>query len=207
MNRIVLISLILCGMTWGQATPRKARPSPFDPQGIHPVKAAQLEPVKVPNGEPLSAPDAEFEGAAAARRFTAIPKHTPFHAMPLSGGSGGPVVHRIVRGEPGAEAAVDALPQLAAPQPALTMPAAFAVAIPVLHAPAQHIVATPALLAGIKPGTSYDSVVQTLGVPSSRLGYYEDGHMSETLQIEARGARIGTIHLIDGQVVSVEPVK
>ena len=90
--------------------------------------------------------------------------------------------------------------------------AAFAVmpmsliATPVLPSPPPPVFATAEKLAGILPGASYEAIVASLGLPASKIEMMEDGKVLESLRIESRGSKIGTIRMVNGVVTSVEPV-
>jgi hypothetical protein len=179
------------------APTKKARPSPFDPKSTHMARSSELSPVAVPNGTPLSAPSTgEYEATAPSPRVTSTTKATPFQSVPSI--EGGPVVHRTHTGD---------TPQLAVSTPA-EMPTAFAVAVPVVIKPPVPLkVATTEALAAITPGMSYESLVQKLGPPAMRMSSFEDGHLAETLRIEAKGSRLGSVYVVDGLVTSVDLAK
>ena len=77
------------------------------------------------------------------------------------------------------------------------------VALPVLPPPPT---ATPEKLAAIHEGATYEQIVASLGKPASKIEMMEDGKVLESLRIESRGSKIGTIRLVDGVVTAVVPV-
>ncbi len=82
-------------------------------------------------------------------------------------------------------------------------------AVPVVTAPVvpEPVVKQPSIqdLDGIKVGTPARELRSTLGTPESMVSIPDDdGHLRETLQYWANGEQIGTVHLDNGRVVSVQ---
>jgi len=86
----------------------------------------------------------------------------------------------------------------------MSIPVAPVIPIPVLPPPPPPTLATPEKLAMIHEGTTIETVLSELGTPASKVAMYDDGKLLETLRIEAKGSRIGTIYVVNGVVTSVE---
>jgi hypothetical protein len=97
-------------------------------------------------------------------------------------------------------------PQMASDIAPSAEPMAAMIAVPSIPPPPPPVLATAEKFAAIKEGLTAESVIAALGVPASKIAMYEDGKMLETWRIEAQGAKLGTLVVIDGVVTSIEPV-
>lgn len=106
-----------------------------------------------------------------------------------AGGGGGGSSHRVARRE---REAIEAEAPIAAP-------VAPTVTEPVVKQP------TVQDLDSVTVGTSSSQLRSMLGTPESMVSIPDDdGHLRETLQYWANGEQIGTVHLDNGHVVSVQ---
>ena len=123
-----------------------------------------------------------------------------------SGGSGGTVLktgpggvvkdHSLVPPPPVKKVAV------VPPPPPIAPPAPEVVLTPVLVLPPPPQ-ATPADLKTLASGSSREEVLK-LGMPSSRITMFDDGHLVEIFRYQTREATFGVVRLSDGSVSSVE---
>lgn len=132
--------------------------------------------------------------AAAAGKTEAKTEHTVTLGLAPSGGgnpggeSGGSS-HRAARRE---REAIEA-------EAPIQTPAEPLVTQPVVREP------TPQELDSVRVGTSSSELRSMLGTPESMVSIPDDdGHLRETLQYWANGEQIGTVHLDNGHVVSVQ---
>ncbi len=194
-------------------TGRRGKPSPYEPQ-VNRAGGTELAPVVTPPGMqrvPIPSPVDVEEGAAPAPAVAisgeAVPGNSWTPRRPQSHGTvpsftpyianEGPVVSRGSR----RNTSTPPPPQVAGTIQ-MTPPS---IAVPVIPPPPPPVLATPEKLAAIHEGASIDSVVASLGTPASKISMYEDGKLSETLRIESKGTRLGTIHLVNGVVTAIEP--
>jgi hypothetical protein len=192
-------------------TGKRGKPSPYQPTvnraggtemtpavatgggGAHNVPAPG-EVEAVTSGESVPGNSWVSRGHVQQQQPTLPPQSTPGFT-PYVSTEGGPVVNR------GSRHAL-AAPQLAG---GITMPSPIAIiSTPVVPPPPPQVLATPEKLAGIQEGATMASVLAELGTPASKIAMFDDGKLSESLRIEFKGNRIGTILLVDGVVTSVE---
>ena len=189
---------------------KRAKHSPFEPQ-VNRAGGNESAPVVGPNAGRIGLPSpSEVESRSAGE---AMPSNswTPRRASHQSQGSvpaftpfvmnDAPVVGRGARRT---AAAMMALPTVG--DPGLSVVPMALLATPVLPPPPPPVFATAEKLVGILPGASYESIVASLGLPASKIEMMEDGQVLESLRIESRGSKIGTIRMVNGVVTSVEPV-
>lgn len=182
------------------ATPaRRAKPSPFVPKVTRAGGASTVAPVipqqattdDVESGTPGNywVPKTSGSGRAPAAKSPFSPAY--YEAGAGSGGGGA-----YYSGGGGSR-------NYAQP-PAPSMPEAVATIAPPPPPPAPRIIPTVEMLTAVQVGESYQSIVSQLGTPAVKISMLEEGAVLETLRIEARGVRLGTIHMVNGQVQSVE---
>ena len=189
---------------------RSSKHSPFEPQvsraggsEMTPVVGAPLH-LQIPPPDEVEAytPSGETGNAPwISRRQTpsqgSVPAFTPFVTTDAPGP---PAMSRGTRRQ---------VPQvtmeraIVAPSSTSVVTVASVVALPVLPPPPT---ATPEKLAAIREGATYEQIVASVGKPASKIEMMEDGKVFESLRIESRGSKIGTILLIDGVVTAVVPV-
>ena len=194
-------------------TAKRAKKSPFDPQ-VNRAGGGDLAPVagtahaSIPS--PADVETMRLSGEAAPNnpwmsrgrtRSTAPPSSlTPF----LTDDAPAPVASRGAR----RGNAQIAETMIAPPSPsAVTLPAEMMTATAVMPPPPPPVLATAEKFAAIQPGASYREILATLGTPAAKIEMVDDdGKMVESLRIEARGNKLGTILLVNGIVTLVEPV-
>jgi hypothetical protein len=62
---------------------------------------------------------------------------------------------------------------------------------------------SPEALKTISAGMSRADILK-LGAPASKVTMFDEGHISETYSYRQNGQKLGTVHLTDGAVASVE---
>ena len=118
--------------------------------------------------------------------------------------------NRVVKAQPVLEDEEDAstLPEPAAPVVAApVVDVAAATPRPARRrqpAPPARPTPTPEEFRSVAAGSGVADAVTKLGLPSSRMAMWEDGHLFETLRYESRTAVVARIKSVDGKVVSVE---
>ena len=191
-------------------TGKRSKHSPFEPQvsrsggsEMTPVVGAPLH-LQIPPPDEVEAytPSGETGNAPwISRRQTpsqgSVPAFTPFMT------TDSPTPLAMSRGTRRQVPQVLTERAIVAPAATSVVAVASVVALPVLPPPPT---ATPEKLAAIREGATYDQIVASVGRPASKIEMMEDGKVFESLRIESRGSKIGTILLIDGVVTSVVPV-
>jgi hypothetical protein len=191
------------------ATGKRGKPSPYEAQ-VNRAGGTEMAPVYTP-GAHTSIPSPEDVEPTPTVSGEAVPGNSWVSRRPQSQQAlvpafvpfvtiEAPVASRGLRRNNG----TPPMPELAAIIQ-MSVPALPILPIPVLPPPPPPILATPEMLAGIHEGATIESVVEILGTPASKIAMYDDGKLIETLRIEAKGSRIGTIRLINGLVIAVEP--
>jgi len=202
-------------------TGKRGKPSPYEPQ-VNRAGGTEMAPVMTPGTRvPIPSPaEVEENAPAVAVSGEAIPGNSwvsrrpqsqssmqsPVHQGPVPAFTpfvtiDGPVGPAVSRGSH-RNAASGTPSQVATVQ--MSIPVAQVVPIPVLPPPPPPTLATPEKLAMIHEGTTIETVLSELGTPASKVAMYDDGKLLETLRIEVRGSRIGTIYVVNGVVTSVE---
>ena len=115
----------------------------------------------------------------------------------LKTGPGGVVKdHSLVPPPPAKKVAV------VPPPPPIAPPGPAVLVTPVIVLPPPPQV-TPEDLKTLARGSSKEEVLK-LGVPSSRITMFDDGHLVEIFRYQAHDMTFGSVHLSDGSVSSVE---
>ena len=196
-------------------TGKRVKHSPFEPQvsraggsqnapAVEPARAGIPSPYEVEassNGESL--PNTPWVSRRAhVPQYGPVPAFTPFvtNDAPTPAASRG--ARRGIGTPQMAEAVI--VPPIAPMTVALP---ATIISAPVVPPPPPPAMATREKLAGIQNGATYQQIVASLGKPASKIEMIEDGKVLESLRIESRGNKIGTIRLVDGVVTSIEPVE
>ena len=190
-------------------TGKRGKPSPYEAQ-VNRSGGTEMAPVYTP-GAHSSIPSPEDVEPTPTVSGEAVPGNSWVSRRPQSQQAPVPAFVPFVTIEaPVASrgsrrnSTTPTLPEVAAVIQ-MSVPAIPILPIPVLPPPPPPILATPELLAGIREGATIESVVEVLGAPASKIAMYDDGKLIETLRIEAKGSRIGTIRLVNGLVIAVEP--
>lgn len=187
---------------------KRGKPSPFDPQ-VNRAGGTEMAP-SMPRGTAGIPSPTEVETTVSGESLPnnpwsslkqthqgSVPAFTPFvsnDAPPVSrgarrGGNGnGPQVADTMM-----------------PPPTVSMPAVL-IATAIIPPPPLPVRATLEKLAGIQLGANYETILSQLGTPAAKIEMMDDGKVFESLRIEANGSKLGTIHLVNGVVTSVEPV-
>lgn len=191
-------------------TGKRSKHSPFEPQ-VNRTGESELAPVvgaplhlQIPPPDEVEAytPSGETGNTPwISRRQTpaqgSVPAFTPFVT------TDSPAPPAMSRGAHRHSPQVMIETAIIAPSSTSVVTSALVVALPVLPPPPT---ATPEKLATIREGSTYEQIVASLGKPASKIEMMEDGKVLESLRIESRGSKIGTIRLVDGVVTAVVPV-
>ncbi len=207
--------LMVGGLAWSQAFTDAAGVIAGSSVGVGAGKQiGQGVAAALNSANGVTAKAAKTEKVASAEKPAAVsPAAKPTQRAGDSGGSGGSggssggtvlktgpggVVkdHSLVPPPPVKKVAVVPPPPPIAPP----IPAALATPILVLPPPPQ---ATPADLKTLASGSSREEVLK-LGMPSSRITMFDDGHLVEIFRYQTRETTFGVVRLSDGSVSSVE---